>query len=92
MWWNVLEVVPQPRETDRIRLLSWIEVEDAEGTSHIFRVVGADETDAKQRWISWRSPVGRALLGKAVDDEVVVETPGGRMEYVVLEIYSSAPD
>ena len=88
---DVLEVVPQSKSTDRVRLLSWVSLEDSEGETQVFRVVGADETDAKARWISWRSPVGRALLGKAVDDELVVQTPGGQTEYVVLEIYPQDP-
>ncbi len=88
---DVLEVVPQPKTNERVRLLSWVEVEDADGEVRVYRVVGADETDAPKGWISWRSPVGRALLGKAVDDDVVVQTPGGSSEYVILEIHVSDP-
>ncbi len=83
---DILEVVPQPKNTDRARLLSWVHVEDEDGTSTVFRVVGADETDAKRNWISWKSPVGRSLLGKAVDDEVKIKTPGGAVVYLVVEI------
>ena len=61
-------------------------IEDAEGETHVFRIVGADETDAKAGWISLKSPVGRALLGHRVDDEVTVKTPGGLREYTINEI------
>ncbi len=88
---DLLEIVPQPRDAGRARLLSWIRVEDDEGDERVFRVVGADETDAKRGWISWRSPVGRALLGKAVDEEFKVDTPRGTVEYVVTEILREAP-
>ena len=88
---DVLEVVPQPTSTERARLLSWVEVEDESGTTQTYRLVGADETDAKSRWISWKSPVGRALLGKAMDDEIIVQTPGGRVEYVIAGIYNAPP-
>lgn len=82
-----LEAVEPPKATDKVRFLSWVRVEDADsGETRDFRIVGADETDAKGGWISWRSPVGRALLGKSVDDDVSVDTPGGRREYVVLAI------
>ncbi len=82
-----LEAVEPPKATDKVRFLSWVRVEDADsGDTRDFRIVGADETDAKGGWISWRSPVGRALLGRAVDDDVTVDTPGGRREYVVLDI------
>ena len=83
---DVLQIVDPPRTTDRVQLLSYVEVENPDGDVRVFRIVGADETDAKAGWISWRSPVGRALIGKAVDDDVVVDTPGGRREYVVLDI------
>lgn len=84
---ETLEVVEPPKAIDKVRFLSWVLVEDAEsGETRAFRIVGADETDAKAGWISWKSPVGRALIGKAVDDEVAVDTPGGQREYVVVAI------
>ena len=88
---DTLEVVPQPTETTKVRFLSWVEIEDDDGESAIYRIVGADETDAKAGWISWKSPIGRALLGKGVDEEVQVETPGGRRECLVLNIFNAAP-
>ena len=89
---DLLEVVAQPRDASRARLLSWVKVEDEDGEERVFRVVGADETDAKRGWISWRSPVGRALLGKAVDEEFSVTTPRGTVEYVVTEIFLAVPE
>ena len=83
---DILEVVPQPTSCDKARLLSWIRVELDTGDERTFRVVGADETDAKKDWISWKSPVGRALLGKSVDDEVMIRTPGGQVGYHIIEI------
>jgi transcription elongation factor GreB len=89
---DALEVVPQPTTTERARLLSWVEVEGEDGENRVFRVVGADETDAKLSWISWQSPVGRALLGKALDAEVVISTPGGQVEYVITAIANEPID
>ena len=88
---DVLEVVPQPKNTDRARLLSWVSLEDEEGGIRVFRVVGADETDAKLGWISWQSPVGQAVLGRAIDDEISIRTPGGRLEYVIVGIHNESP-
>lgn len=88
-----LEAVEPPRATDKVRFLSWVRLENADsGELRTFRIVGADETDARAGWISWKSPVGKALLGKAVDDEVSVHTPGGRVEYIVLDIASRRED
>ena len=89
---DVYEVVPLPTQTDRIRLLSWVELETEDGEVRYFRVVGADETKADDGEISWKSPVGRALLGRAVDDEVQVRTPKGTVVYTVLDILVAKPD
>lgn len=65
---------------------AWVKLEDDNENIRIFRLVGADEFDPAKQWISIDSPVARALIGKQVDDEVVVTTPGGKVTYVVLEI------
>ncbi|MDE3211409.1 MAG: transcription elongation factor GreB [Pseudomonadota bacterium] len=51
-----------------------------------YRIVGPDETDAKQGWISIDSPIARALLKKRVDDEFRAELPGGPAQFVLLAI------
>lgn len=54
-----------------------------------YTLVGPDETDfiAKERGaVSVFSPVGRALLGKEVGDEIVVEVPRGRISYEIIDI------
>lgn len=49
-------------------------------------IVGEAEADLKVGRISVTSPLARALIGKRVDDEVKVQTPGGVRNYTVLEI------
>lgn len=84
-------VVDPPRSTEKIVFLSWAVIEDEEGQRRAVRIVGQDETDARAGHISWRSPVGRALLNKRPDDTVVVDTPGGRVEYTVVSIHLTPP-
>ncbi len=48
--------------------------------------VGEDEFDPARGYISWKSPVGRALLGKREGDEVVFTTPGGRAELEIVAV------
>lgn len=86
-----LEVVPDPTSTAKVVFLSYVQVEDEQGAVRTFRIVGADETDAQLGYISWKSPVGRALLGKQIDDEVPVDTPGGQREYIVVGIHTERP-
>ncbi len=51
-----------------------------------YQIVGPDESDIPSGKISIVSPLGKALLGKEVDDEVVVQTPGGVKNYTILRI------
>lgn len=51
-----------------------------------YQIVGEDEADIKLGKISYSSPMGRALIGKLVDDTVVVKAPGGDMEYEIIAV------
>jgi transcription elongation factor GreA len=51
-----------------------------------YRLVGAKEANPRQGLISHLSPIGKALLGKAVGEEAVVDTPGGQVTLKILEI------
>ena len=56
------------------------------GDESEYRVVGSTEADPRSGKISDESPVGRALLGKKLGDEVIVEAPGGEFKIKILEI------
>lgn len=56
------------------------------GEEITYQVVGVDEADIKLNKISYSSPIGRAVIGKQVDDVVVVETPGGKVEYEIVKV------
>lgn len=51
-----------------------------------YQIVGEDEADIKLNKISYRSPIARALIGKYIDDTVVVTTPGGEVEYEIIAV------
>ena len=51
-----------------------------------YRVVGSTEADPRAGLISDESPVGKALLGKKLGDEVIVEAPGGEFKLKIVEI------
>jgi transcription elongation factor GreA len=51
-----------------------------------YQIVGQTEADAKSGRISYNSPLGRALIGRKVDDEVEVSVPAGDRYYVVAKI------
>jgi len=56
---------------------------DAEVT---YQIVGDDEADIKQNRISVSSPIARGLIGKSVDSEVEIKTPGGTVEYEIIAV------
>lgn len=64
-----------------------IELENSDtGEVLLYRIVGPDETDARQGWISIDSPMARAVLRKRVDDEFSAELPGGIATFVVTAV------
>lgn len=52
----------------------------------VYQIVGEDEANIKLNKISYSSPIARALIGKQVDDTVVVSTPGGKVEYEIISV------
>ena len=74
-------------DPNSVRLGSKITVEDIElGERETYQVVGSQEADPMNGRISEESPFGKALLGKAVGEIVIVEAPAGNVEYKVLDI------
>lgn len=82
-----LHVVAQlPSDRNRVFFGAWVNLEDAHGEIHDYRIVGPDEFDPKQGWISMDSPLARALLRRVLDDEVIVESPQGTRHYWITGI------
>jgi transcription elongation factor GreA len=53
---------------------------------HTFMIVGDDEADIKQGKISVSSPIARGLIGKSEGDTALVDAPGGKREFEILEV------
>ena len=51
-----------------------------------YKIVGKDEADISKNLIYFKSPIGKALIGKSLEDMVVVETPSGEKNFEVLDI------
>ena len=76
------------RDPTRVYFGAWVQLEtDAgRGGARWYRLVGPDEFDMADDYISMDSPLGRSLLGKRQGDEVSVELPGGGATYTVAAI------
>ncbi len=79
-------VMDAPPDCGRIFFGARVRLEDMAGNEKIYRIVGADEFNIKNGDISVDSPLARALLKKAVDDEVTVPTPEGPVIYFVVDV------
>jgi transcription elongation factor GreB len=87
-----LRVVDQrPTDIEAIFFGAWLHLEADDGRQVHYRIVGPDETDATNGWISIDSPVARALLKKRVDDEVTVQLPAGPAVFVVVAVSYDGP-
>ena len=82
---------PAEVAADQVRFGCTVRLEDTETSEQIrYVIVGEAESDASEGRISVTSPVARALLGKEVDDTVIVRVPKGTRELDILEILVEA--
>lgn len=87
---NAEVVVEDEVDVDKINVGCTVKVFDVEYEEEMeFKIVGSSEANSLQGKISNESPVGKALIGCSVGDEVSVETQAGIIEYKVLEIQRS---
>jgi transcription elongation factor GreB len=83
---SAVVVDPKQDRGDRVFFGATVVLEDDDGEEQTYQLVGEDEIDAAHRKISWRSPIGVALLGKRVDDDVRVKTPAGVRTFTIVEV------
>lgn len=82
---TVVDTAGQP--ADRVRFGATVVLEDlGTGEEVRYRIVGEDEADVSRGLLSVTSPVGRALIGKEIEDEVRVTVPAGTKEYEIRGI------
>jgi len=75
-----------PDDQDRVFFGAWVRLEDTTGKEYIYRVIGPDELEPSLGYISMDSPMGKALLGKSLDDKFTLRLPEGEAEYVITEV------
>ena len=84
---NCVVIEEEVHDGKTVRLGSKLKVLDVEFNEELdYEVVGSQEADPMNGRISEDSPFGRALLGKSVGEDVVVEAPAGALHYKVLSI------
>jgi len=79
-------VDPARQKTDRILFGAEVTVEDEEGRKRVYRIVGQDEIDPKNGFVSWVSPIAKALLNAKSGDVVTLRNPTGEEELEILSV------
>ena len=82
---EIMDAINPP--SDKVGFASVVTLENLDNGGQVtYQVVGPDESDIASGKISITSPLGKALIGKEVDEEVAVRTPGGVKNYTILKI------
>lgn len=82
-----LTIVEQtPADTSKIFFGAWVGLEDDDGELSRYRIVGPDEFNVTENKLSMDSPLARALLGKRLDDEIILKKPEGQENFYIVEI------
>jgi transcription elongation factor GreB len=83
---SAVVVAPSAQSGERIFFGAVVVVEDEDGKTMRYQIVGEDEIDLAKGRVSWRSPIGRVLLKKTTGDSVMLRKPSGEMELTVIEV------
>ena len=81
-----VEVIAKPKGDNKVAMGSNVKLKSDDGKAKEFQVVGTVEADPLKGKISDESPIGQALIGKKVGDQVEIKTPAGIDSYKVAEI------
>ena len=83
---QIIDITQMPNN-GKVIFGATVDIENVEtGEAKTYQIVGDDEADFKIGKISVNSPIARGLIGKVEGDSVMIETPGGRVEYEVIAV------
>ena len=89
---GMVVVETTPSDARRVFFGAWVTVEYEDRQRATYRIVGPDEFDMQHDYISMDAPLARALLRRALDDEVEVELPGGKQRIAIVGVaYGAKP-
>src|SRR5512141_2678635 len=79
-------IIEKSTNSDIVSVGSHVTIQESGFDPETYHVVGAKEADPRNGRISNESPIGRAIMDHKVGDTVQVETPGGKISFMVLKI------
>lgn len=83
---NAQVVDPTQVKSEKIVFGATVTIIDEDGDEKMYQIVGEDEIEPGKNRISWKSPMAKALLGKAVGDEIEIQRPAGLLVAEVTAI------
>ena len=81
-----------PANKDKVYFGAWVSISNTANEQHCYRIVGTDEFDRKQEYISIDAPMARALLGKSKGDTISLSLASGAQSWTINEIKYSSTD
>jgi len=83
---NVIIIDHVERNLIEVGIGDHVTIQEGAFTSETYHLVGPKEADPYNGRISYESPIGKALMGRKIGDEVMVDTPGGSIRFKILKI------
>jgi transcription elongation factor GreB len=80
------EVVQSSGAADVVRFGATVTVRETDGTETSYRIVGVDETDMDRNWVSWMSPIAKALLNGKRGEQIRFKFPSGEETLEIVDI------
>ena len=77
---------PVDMNSQKVQFSATVTVEDEEGVERVYTIVGVDEIETDSGKISWKSPIGKALLGKEVGDITTIVAPRESFDFEITNI------
>ncbi|MEZ4906619.1 MAG: transcription elongation factor GreA [Saprospiraceae bacterium] len=85
---NARVIDPESINTSEVSVLTNVKIKNIKNNMEVtYQIVSESEADLKQKKISINSPIGKGLLGKKIGEIAKINTPGGIMEFEILDIF-----
>lgn len=75
-----------PEDQSKVFFGAWVTLEDEDGEEQTYQIVGPDEFNVAEQKLSMDSPLAKAMMGKRLDDEIVLRKPEGEELYYITAI------
>ena len=83
---SAVVVAPPAPPWEQVRFGATVTVRESEGVESRYRIVGCDETDLDRGWVSWLSPIAKALVNARLGQRIRFKSPSGEEELEVIGI------